>query len=341
MCCVLSNKRLLKLINHQSGDEILRQFQILFIALTFFFIIIIKHPLVVLCYKMNKTFFFFYQTSLCHTLFSKHLGCLKMPDTGSSTSKPLLRKEKRITLSFKIYLSVDPGVTAQIFFSHFAIYWTRRIARAGQIQGWCRPAFRNWQQTAPAASKEGTRSFTASGNLKISLLRNFLLTSTSGKFIYAWRQKGLQIFLFCFFLFFFSPHHSSGFATIILAILDTHMKSWTFLIPMKVLALMICQNFHRQTEIAVKHCVLVPVQNWSPSSLGKSIVFWQSVLSVLGWLQALGHSSLLFACCFPFLFLPPWAASTSGQVCLLYVAFTAFGLLWMLAICQRKTYINF
>lgn len=135
MCCVLSNKRLLKLINHQSGDEILRQFQILFIALTFFFIIIIKHPLVVLCYKMNKTFFFFYQTSLCHTLFSKHLGCLKMPDTGSSTSKPLLRKEKRITLSFKIYLSVDPGVTAQIFFSHFAIYWTRRIARAGQIQG--------------------------------------------------------------------------------------------------------------------------------------------------------------------------------------------------------------
>lgn len=58
MCCVLSNKRLLKLINHQSGDEILRQFQILFIALTFFFFIIIKHPLVVLCYKMNKTFFF-------------------------------------------------------------------------------------------------------------------------------------------------------------------------------------------------------------------------------------------------------------------------------------------
>lgn len=181
----------------------------------------------VLCYKMNKTFFFFYQTSLCHTLFSKHLGCLKMPDTGSSTSKPLLRKEKRITLSFKIYLSVVPGVTAQIFFSHFAIYWTRRIARAGQIQGWCRPAFRNWQQTAPAASKEGTRSFTASGNLKISLLRNFLLTSTSGKFVYARRQKGLQIFLFCFFLFFFlSPsflwicNYNSGYSWYSYEILD-------------------------------------------------------------------------------------------------------------------------
>lgn len=56
MCCVLSNKRLLKLINCRSGDEILRQFQILFSALTFF----IKYPLVVvLCYKINRIFFFF------------------------------------------------------------------------------------------------------------------------------------------------------------------------------------------------------------------------------------------------------------------------------------------
>lgn len=63
MCCVLSNKRLLKLINCRSGDEILRQFQILFSALTFF----IKYPLVVvLCYKMNRTFFFIRLLSVIH-----------------------------------------------------------------------------------------------------------------------------------------------------------------------------------------------------------------------------------------------------------------------------------
>lgn len=114
MCCVLSNKRLLKLINHQSGDEILSQFQILFIALPFF----IKYPLVVvLCYKMNRTFLLlFYQTSQCHTLLSKHFGCLKIPDTSSSISKPSLRKEKRITLAFKTYLSVVSCVTADFFF---------------------------------------------------------------------------------------------------------------------------------------------------------------------------------------------------------------------------------
>lgn len=39
MCCVLSNKWLLKLINHQSGDEILRQFQIPLITLTFFYLL--------------------------------------------------------------------------------------------------------------------------------------------------------------------------------------------------------------------------------------------------------------------------------------------------------------
>lgn len=111
MCCVSSNKRLLKLINHQSGDEILRRFQILFIALFIIIIILINYPLEVLCYKMNKTFlFFFYQTFLCHSV------CLKMPDTGSSISKPLLKKEKRITLSFKMFLSAVSGVTAQIFF---------------------------------------------------------------------------------------------------------------------------------------------------------------------------------------------------------------------------------
>lgn len=111
MCCVLSNKRLLKLINRRSGDEILKQFQILFIALTFF----IKYPLVVvLCYKTNRTFS--YQTSPCHTLLSKHLGCLKIPDISSSISKPSLKKEKRITLSFKTRLSVVSCVTADFFF---------------------------------------------------------------------------------------------------------------------------------------------------------------------------------------------------------------------------------
>lgn len=68
MCCVLSNKWLLKLINHQSGDEILRQFQIPLIALTFFFFI--KYPLVVvLCYKMNKTFFLLSDFSVSYIIF--------------------------------------------------------------------------------------------------------------------------------------------------------------------------------------------------------------------------------------------------------------------------------
>lgn len=170
MCCVLSNKQLLKLINHQSGDEILSQFQILFIALPFF----IKYPLVVvLCYKMNRTFLLlFYQTSQCHTLLSKHFGCLKIQDTSSSISKASLRKEKRITLAFKTYLSVVSCVTADFFFFHFAIYGTR-IARAGQTRGWWRPVFCSCQQTAPAASKKETRSFIASGNLKINLWEIF------------------------------------------------------------------------------------------------------------------------------------------------------------------------
>lgn len=123
MCCVLSNKQLLKLINHQSGDEILSQFQILFIALPFF----IKYPLVVvLCYKMNRTFLLlFYQTSQCHTLLSKHFGCLKIQDTSSSISKASLRKEKRITLAFKTYLSVVSCVTADFFFFSLCNIWDK------------------------------------------------------------------------------------------------------------------------------------------------------------------------------------------------------------------------
>lgn len=51
-----------------------------------------------------------------------------------------------------------------------------------------------------------------------------------GKFIYAWRQEGLQVLIF-----FFSPL-SLGFAAINLSILDTCMKSWSFLIAVKLLA---------------------------------------------------------------------------------------------------------
>lgn len=120
-------------------------------------------------YKINRTFF--YNASQCHTLPSKHLGCLKIPDISSNFSKPSPRKEKRITLSFKTYLSVVSHVTADSF--SILIYRTRRIARAGPTQGWWRPVFCSWQQTAPAASKEQTRSFTASGDLKINLWEIF------------------------------------------------------------------------------------------------------------------------------------------------------------------------
>lgn len=64
-------------------------------------------------YKINRTFF--YNASQCHTLPSKHLGCLKIPDISSNFSKPSPRKEKRITLSFKTYLSVVSHVTADSF----------------------------------------------------------------------------------------------------------------------------------------------------------------------------------------------------------------------------------
>lgn len=64
-------------------------------------------------YKMNRTLF--YEASQCHTLPSKHLGCLKIPDISSSISKPSPREEKRITLSFKTYLSVVSCVTAEFF----------------------------------------------------------------------------------------------------------------------------------------------------------------------------------------------------------------------------------
>lgn len=88
-----------------------------------------------------------------------------------------------------------------------------------------------------------------------------------GKFIYAWRQEGLQVLIF-----FFSPL-SLGFAAINLSILDTCMKSWSFLIAVKLLAVKVECAKDRWIEIRVKHCVLVSAQNMSPSSLSKSIVF--------------------------------------------------------------------
>lgn len=172
-------------------------------------------------YKMNRTFF--YKTSQCHTLLSKHLGCLKIPDISSSISKPSPRKKKWITLSFKTYLSVVFCMTADSFF-HFDIYRTRRIARAGLTQGWWRPVFCSWQQTAPAASKEQTRSSTASGNLKINLWEIFSqLPWVENSFTPGGKKVCRSCFSFfsSFFPFFFRVYyHNSAHSWYLYKILD-------------------------------------------------------------------------------------------------------------------------
>lgn len=144
-------------------------------------------------------------------------------------------------------------VTADSFF-HFDIYRTRKIARAGPTQGWWRPVFCSWQQTAPAASKEQTRSFTASGNLKINLSEIFSqLSWVENSFM----PGGKKVCRSCFS---FSPL-SLGFATIILSILDTCIKSWIFLTATKLLAIMVYCSKDRWIEIGVKHHVLVSKGN--------------------------------------------------------------------------------
>lgn len=84
------------------------------------------------------------------------------------------------------------------------------------------------------------------------------------------------------------------------------------------------KNFHRQIEIGVKHRVLVSVQNMSPSSLSKSIVFL-TVCVISAWLVASFRPQWFVVCLLlslsPFYLLCPWSASFSKQAHLLYTAF--------------------
>lgn len=185
----------------------------------------------------------------------------------------------------------------QSFFFHFAIYGTRRIARAGQTQGWWRPVFCSCQQTAPAASKEETRSFIASGNLKINLWEIFSQLPWVENSVMPGGRKVCRSFSSPLFFFFFLSSFYFGFATIILAVLGDCIRSWTFLILVKLLASMIFQvkNFHRWIEIGVKHCVFVPAQNMSPSSLGNPVVFL-TVCIISAWLFGSFRPQWFFVC---------------------------------------------
>lgn len=89
-------------------------------------------------------------------------------------------------------------------FFHFDIYRTRRSTRAGLTQGWWRPVLCSWQQTAPAAWKEHTRSFTATGNLKINLWDIFSqLPWVENSFMPGGKKVCRSSFLFFPSLFFF------------------------------------------------------------------------------------------------------------------------------------------
>lgn len=206
-------------------------------------------------YKMNRTFF--YKTSQRHTLLSKHLGCLKIPDISSSISKPSPRKKKWITLSFKTYLSVVFCMTADSFSTLIYI-------GQGELPEQVWPKVDEGQSSAAGSRQHQLLQKSRQEVPQLVAIWKLTFEKFSPSFhewkihlrLEARRFVGLA---FLFFLLFFP--FSLGFTTIILPILDTCIKFWIFLIAVKLLALMIYCAKDRWIEIGVKHCVLVSVQN--------------------------------------------------------------------------------
>lgn len=178
-------------------------------------------------------------------------------------SNPSLRKEKRITLSFKTYLSVVSCVTTEFF------YYTLQYIGQGESPEQVRPKVDEDQSSAAGSRQHQLLQRRRQEVSQLVAIWKLTFEKFSPSF-HGWKiHLCLEAGRFAGRLFFFF----FGFATTVLDILNTCIKSWTFLIPVKLLTLIICHAKDRWIEIGVKHCILVWVQNTSPSSLSKSILF--------------------------------------------------------------------